>query len=199
MRHSGEYRTPLIGAFPGPAKLEPMTRMTSMTSRIRLIVVVALILCAIAAAAAYALVGGGKPSATAGKPVAGASAKSSPAGPAKPGPTAKPSAPTRPSASWVPGNPAIADVCRSKLPSQARDTLALIDRGGPYPYRSDGIVFENRESRLPRQAGGYYHEFTVVTPGSDDRGTRRVVTGTAGEEYWTGDHYGSFQEIDSRC
>ncbi len=93
----------------------------------------------------------------------------------------------------------MADVCRSKLPSQARDTLALIDKGGPYPYRTDGIVFENRESRLPKQSTGYYHEFTVVTPGSGDRGTRRVVTGTAGEEYWTGDHYSTFQAIDSHC
>jgi len=118
----------------------------------------------------------------------------------------KPSAPPRPSASaataasaWVPTNTAIADVCRSRLPAQAQDTLGLIAKGGPYPYRSDGIVFENRESRLPREKSGYYHEYTVVTPGSDDRGARRIVTGSVGEQYWTADHYDSFQEIDARC
>lgn len=114
----------------------------------------------------------------------------------------KPSAPAKSptaAAGWVPTSTALADVCRSKLPAQALDTLGLIAKGGPYPYRSDGIVFENRENRLPRQGNGYYHEFTVVTPGSDDRGTRRVVTGGAGEQYWTADHYASFQEIDPRC
>jgi ribonuclease T1 len=90
-------------------------------------------------------------------------------------------------------------VCRTKLPSQAQDTIALIAKGGPYPYRTDGVVFENREGRLPKRAGGYYHEYTVVTPGSGDRGTRRVVTGGPGEEYWTGDHYATFQQIDASC
>nr|BEK65796.1 hypothetical protein KPHV_30230 [Kitasatospora purpeofusca] len=99
----------------------------------------------------------------------------------------------------MPTDPALADVCRTRLPDQARDTLGLIAKGGPYPYRSDGIVFENRESRLPRKTSGYYHEFTVVTPGSGDRGARRVVTGDSGEQYWTADHYATFQEIDSRC
>ncbi|WP_035854282.1 ribonuclease domain-containing protein [Kitasatospora azatica] len=92
-----------------------------------------------------------------------------------------------------------AGVCQSKLPSQARDTIALIAKGGPYPYRTDGVVFENREGRLPKHTSGYYHEYTVVTPGSGDRGTRRVVTGTVGEEYWTGDHYATFQRIDLAC
>jgi len=150
-----------------------------MTSRNRLIAVAVLLVCAIAAAAAYALLGNRTSASTPAKPSAA---------------TVKPSAGT-----WVPSNPAIADVCRSGLPGQARDTLTLIAKGGPYPYRSDGVVFENRESRLPRQPKGYYHEYTVVTPGSDDRGTRRVVTGRAGEEYWTADHYSSFQEIDVRC
>jgi ribonuclease T1 len=90
-------------------------------------------------------------------------------------------------------------ICQTKLPSQAKDTLALIAKGGPYPYRTDGIVFENRENRLPRHGSGYYHEYTVVTPGSGDRGTRRVVTGGPGEEYWTGDHYATFQRIDLAC
>ncbi|MER8186575.1 ribonuclease domain-containing protein [Kitasatospora sp. NPDC094015] len=118
--------------------------------------------------------------------------------------TAVTTAPTAPpgtgaAAGWVPSDPALADVCRSRLPPQAAATLALIAAGGPYPYRADGTEFQNREHRLPRQRGGYYREYTVVTPGSADRGERRVITGSAGERYWTADHYGSFQEIDVRC
>ncbi|WP_327069338.1 ribonuclease domain-containing protein [Kitasatospora sp. NBC_01302] len=90
-------------------------------------------------------------------------------------------------------------VCQSRLPGQARDTLVLIGKGGPYPYRTDGVVFDNREKRLPKEPSGYYHEYTVVTPGSGDRGARRIVTGGAGEEYWTADHYATFQRIDARC
>ncbi|GAA2137106.1 hypothetical protein GCM10009760_17160 [Kitasatospora kazusensis] len=168
-----------------------------MTSRNRLTVVVAVVLCAIVAVAAYALLGSAKSSPSAARSATASAGKSG--GVPKPSAPAKQSTPAKPAGGWVPNNPGLADVCRTKLPTQARDTLALIDKGGPYPYRSDGIVFENRESRLPKQATGYYHEFTVVTPGSGDRGTRRVVTGTAGEEYWTDDHYSSFQEIDSRC
>ncbi|MFB7663877.1 ribonuclease [Kitasatospora sp. NPDC056138] len=165
-----------------------------MTSRNRLIAVAAVICCAIIAAAVYALLGTGRTASTktSSSPTAATGASRGP----------KPSAPAKSSSAgstWVPTNQAIADVCRSKLPSQARDTLGLIAKGGPYPYRNDGVVFENRESRLPRHPNGYYHEFTVVTPGSGDRGTRRVVTGTDGEQYWTADHYSTFQEIDSRC
>ncbi|MEV4615973.1 ribonuclease domain-containing protein [Kitasatospora sp. NPDC049258] len=116
-----------------------------------------------------------------------------------PGPSEPAASATRSAGAWVPSSSALADVCRSRLPQQAADTLALIAAGGPYPYRSDGVVFENREKRLPRQRGGYYHEYTVTTPGSVDRGARRVITGAAGERYWTADHYGSFQEIDPRC
>ncbi|MCC9309986.1 ribonuclease [Kitasatospora sp. RB6PN24] len=90
-------------------------------------------------------------------------------------------------------------VCRSVLPGQAQETIRLIARGGPFPYRTDGTVFDNREGRLPEQPSGYYHEYTVVTPGAGDRGARRVVTGRAGEEYWTQDHYAGFQRIDPAC
>ncbi|MFJ8041472.1 ribonuclease domain-containing protein [Kitasatospora sp. NPDC096147] len=118
---------------------------------------------------------------------------------AKPSPP-KPSAPgTASPTGWVPTSAAYPDVCRSALPPQARDTLGLIAKGGPYPYRSDGIVFENREGRLPKEGSGYYHEYTVVTPGAQTRGTRRIVTGSAGQQYWTDDHYDSFAEVDSRC
>ncbi|GAA1384607.1 hypothetical protein GCM10009639_06220 [Kitasatospora putterlickiae] len=181
-----------------------------MTSKNRLWTVLAVLLCAIAAAVGYVAsdgTGDGTPKATATS-TGRAASSSAPAGssaPSAPKPSApKPSAPATPPAAtaattWVPTDPAMADVCRTKLPAQALDTLGLIAKGGPYPYRSDGIVFENRENRLPRETSGYYHEFTVVTPGSADRGARRVVTGDSGEQYWTADHYGTFQEIDARC
>lgn len=82
-----------------------------------------------------------------------------------------------------------------QLPSQARHTLALIAQGGPFPYRQDGAVFQNRERVLPRQASGYYHEYTVETPGSDDRGARRIITGAAGEIFYTADHYATFVQV----
>lgn len=74
-------------------------------------------------------------------------------------------------------------------------TLALIDTGGPFPYRQDGTVFSNREHLLPAEAHGYYHEYTVPTPGSPDRGARRIVMGGEGEAYYTDDHYRSFWRI----
>ena len=85
----------------------------------------------------------------------------------------------------------------SALPSQAADTWKLIEAGGPYPYpRNDDVVFENREKRLPGKKSGYYHEYTVKTPGSPDRGARRLITGQAHELYYTGDHYASFVVVD---
>jgi ribonuclease T1 len=81
------------------------------------------------------------------------------------------------------------------LPPEADDTLALIAAGGPFPYDQDGITFENREELLPVHDSGYYQEYTVVTPGSSDRGARRIVVGSAGEQYYTADHYASFARI----
>ena len=81
------------------------------------------------------------------------------------------------------------------LPPEAAATLELIDSGGPFPYDRDGVMFENREDILPPQDEGYYKEYTVETPGSDDRGARRIVTGSGGELYWTDDHYSSFSRI----
>ena len=75
-------------------------------------------------------------------------------------------------------------------------TLAAIDSGGPLPYEQDGDTFQNREGLLPQQPQGYYREYTVETPGSDDRGARRLVVGEAGETYFTRDHYQSFISID---
>ncbi|MDP1733132.1 MAG: ribonuclease domain-containing protein [Sulfuritalea sp.] len=84
-----------------------------------------------------------------------------------------------------------------ELPAEARETLRLIDAGGPYPYRRDGIVFQNRERRLPEQPRGYYREYTVPTPGSRDRGARRIVAGDKPPQvfYYTGDHYKTFRRV----
>ncbi|WP_405867819.1 MULTISPECIES: ribonuclease domain-containing protein [unclassified Streptomyces] len=94
----------------------------------------------------------------------------------------------------------VGSICYSTLPSQAYDTLDLIAQGGPYPYSQDGTVFSNREGVLPSQASGYYHEYTVKTPGSSTRGARRIVTGEeTQEDYYTSDHYATFDLIDFGC
>ncbi len=84
------------------------------------------------------------------------------------------------------------------LPPQAQPVLAAIARGGPYAQRQDGSVFQNRERRLPSQPRGYYREYTVPTPGTRDRGARRIVTGgdPPVEYYYTDDHYGSFRPFE---
>ncbi|MFI7082387.1 ribonuclease domain-containing protein [Streptomyces anulatus] len=95
---------------------------------------------------------------------------------------------------------AVGSICYSALPSQAHDTLDLIEQGGPFPFEQDGTVFQNREGLLPGQSTGYYHEYTVITPGSDTRGARRIVTGEQVEEdYYTADHYASFDLVDHDC
>jgi ribonuclease T1 len=86
-------------------------------------------------------------------------------------------------------------VALAELPPEAADTVDLIDAGGPFPEDEDGGTFENREELLPDEPRGYYAEYTVPTPGSDDRGARRIVAGDEGELYWTGDHYRSFERI----
>jgi guanyl-specific ribonuclease Sa len=89
----------------------------------------------------------------------------------------------------------LATVAYQDLPGQAQDTIRLIEAGGPFPYRQDGTVFQNRERILPKKPAGYYHEYTVKTPGEADRGARRIVTGEDGEMYYTDDHYDSFRRI----
>jgi ribonuclease T1 len=90
-------------------------------------------------------------------------------------------------------------ILEEELPSEGRATLALIDQGGPFPFPDkDGSTFGNFEGLLPDHPRGYYHEYTVVTPGSQDRGARRIITGDAGEFYWTEDHYRSFDRISRR-
>ena len=87
------------------------------------------------------------------------------------------------------------EVTLAKLPREARDTVALIKRGGPYPYLRDGAVFGNYERMLPPRDRGYYREYTVPTPGTRDRGARRIVVGAGAEYYYTDDHYRSFRRI----
>ncbi|PZV18613.1 MAG: ribonuclease [Leptolyngbya sp.] len=82
-----------------------------------------------------------------------------------------------------------------QLPPEARQTIDLIQRGGPFPYRKDGTFFGNREKRLPLAPSRYYREYTVPTPGSRDRGARRIVTGQPQEYYYTQDHYRSFSKV----
>ncbi|SCK40966.1 ribonuclease T1 [Streptomyces sp. LamerLS-316] len=108
--------------------------------------------------------------------------------------------PVTASAATPPQAAAVGSICYSALPSQAHDTLDLIDAGGPFPYEQDGTVFQNREALLPSRSTGYYHEYTVITPGSSDRGARRIVTGEeAQEDYYTADHYESFDLVDHDC
>lgn len=91
-----------------------------------------------------------------------------------------------------------ADRLPAFLPPEAHETLDLIAAGGPFPHRQDGTVFGNRERLLPQRARGWYREYTVRTPGSRDRGTRRIVTGgDPPREYWyTDDHYRSFRAFE---
>src|SRR6478736_380878 len=91
------------------------------------------------------------------------------------------------------------EVAVGKLPREARDVLALIRAGGPFPYERDGVTFGNRERLLPAQRRGYYHEYTVATPGAKNRGARRIICGgsrrTPDVCYYTDDHYASFRRI----
>jgi len=91
-------------------------------------------------------------------------------------------------------------VALTALPAEAQQTQRLIHAGGPFPYAKDGVVFGNRERQLPGRQRGFYREYTVPTPGSRDRGARRIVCGgrqpTSPEAcYYTADHYASFKRI----
>jgi len=91
-------------------------------------------------------------------------------------------------------------VALTALPPEGQQTYRLIHQGGPFPYEKDGSVFGNRERQLPRQARGFYREYTVKTPGARDRGARRIVCGGEVPKspeacYYTEDHYASFRMI----
>jgi ribonuclease T1 len=83
----------------------------------------------------------------------------------------------------------------AELPPEARETLQLIERGGPFPFPRDGVVFGNYEYALPKQPRGHYHEYTVKTPGAHNRGARRIVCGIVSECYYSDDHYRTFKRI----
>jgi ribonuclease T1 len=91
------------------------------------------------------------------------------------------------------------EIAIAKLPTEARDMLRLIRAGGPFAYERDGVTFGNREHLLPAQRRGYYHEYTVATPGARNRGARRIICGGARQTpdvcYYTDDHYASFRRI----
>ncbi|MHB1056507.1 MAG: guanyl-specific ribonuclease [Rhodanobacter sp.] len=92
-----------------------------------------------------------------------------------------------------------ADSPTARLPPEARDTLARIARGGPFEHGQDGAVFGNYEGLLPKQPRGYYHEYTVETPGARNRGARRIITGGTPPVAWyyTDDHYRSFRRFEA--
>lgn len=94
-----------------------------------------------------------------------------------------------------PGGNGLPAIFRTDLPPEAWTTLDRIAAGGPYPHAADGALFQNRERRLPLRPAGTYREYTVETPGSTDRGGRRIVVAASGEAYWTADHYASFFRI----
>lgn len=89
----------------------------------------------------------------------------------------------------------VQEVDVSALPVEAKETLRLIRQRGPFPYSRDGVVFGNFEKRLPRQQRGYYHEYTVKTPGLRSRGAKRIVCGRSAECYYSDNHYETFKRI----
>lgn len=89
----------------------------------------------------------------------------------------------------------IASINVADLPAEGRVVLKAIKQGGPFEYDRDGVVFGNFERVLPKQPRGYYHEYTVKTPGVRNRGARRIISGTTDEYYYTADHYQTFARI----
>ena len=92
----------------------------------------------------------------------------------------------------------LGEIKSASLPPEARETISLIRKGGPFPHERDGITFGKREKLLPAKQRGWYREYTVDTPGLDHRGARRIVTGgdPPREWYYTDDHYDSFRRFD---
>jgi ribonuclease T1 len=94
---------------------------------------------------------------------------------------------------------AATEVALADLPEEARQVYTLIGKGGPFAFERDGVVFGNFEKLLPAKPRGYYHEYTVRTPGIKSRGARRMVCGgkaTAPDAcYYSDDHYRSFRKI----
>ena len=101
------------------------------------------------------------------------------------------------SGAQAPSAPAV--VTKAQLPAEAGETLRLIKAGGPFPFGEDGVLFRNSAALLPQHPRGYYHAYTVRTPGSADRGLRRIVCGGPRKQisdcYYTDDYYASFKRI----
>ncbi len=94
------------------------------------------------------------------------------------------------------GRDEVGTVALAGLPAEAQRTVELVLRGGPFPYRRDGVTFENRERRLPPRGRGHYREYTVPTPGRRDRGARRLVVGAGRDFYYSDDHYRTFRRVE---
>jgi ribonuclease T1 len=96
--------------------------------------------------------------------------------------------------------PPVGEVRASTLPKEAREVLGRIHDGGPFRYDRDGVVFGNYEHLLPARPRGYYHEYTVRTPGTKNRAARRIVCGGPKERpdacFYSDDHYRSFRRIE---
>ncbi|MBC8724638.1 ribonuclease [Paraburkholderia sp. 31.1] len=122
----------------------------------------------------------------------GASASSAPVQPAQ-------GASAATAASGAQGTGALVTVTKAQLPAEAAETLRLIKAGGPFPFSDDGVLFRNSAALLPKHPRGYYHTYTVRTPGTTDRGQRRIVCGgprrQTRECYYTDDYYASFKRI----
>lgn len=89
----------------------------------------------------------------------------------------------------------ISEAALADLPKEARDTVNLIKKGGPFPYQRDGVTFGNFERRLPTKERGYYKEYTVPTPRARGRGARRIIAGRGGEYFYSADHYKTFRRL----
>lgn len=127
-----------------------------------------------------------------------------PHGPTPPIPSAPPRSPTATPTPPSPGPPGphaggravdVEGIGDAEERAAITAVARAIDRGGPFAYRKDGVTFENREARLAAHPRGYWHEYTVPTPGSDDRGARRIIAGGDGELFYTRDHYRTFLRI----
>ena len=139
-----------------------------------------------------AMVGGGALTAPSSAPGGGVQTTTPSAGLV---PTSPAAVPSRTTAAAVENPSGLPSINASQLPAEARQTLALIAKGGPYPYDRDGVNFGNFEGLLPKKSGGFYKEYTVPTPGESDRGARRIIVGKDAAKYYTPDHYESFKFI----
>lgn len=104
-------------------------------------------------------------------------------------------------------SPEISDPGRVSL---LLDIVARVYNGQPLPFPKDGVVFANRESRLPAQQAGYYREYTVLPPAGSPsditvggrpfrisppqgrRGAERLIIGGGEFLYYSPDHYTTF-------